>query len=96
MTQHPTPTPTTDKHALDFVQTPPDRCVLLIDADLGLAKTSTGVTLGRIALGPFYTVPGFGRPSVRQSIHIWAINGKEYVGTYYKSSGDYARVKVKK
>jgi hypothetical protein len=30
----------------------------------------------------------------RQPIDIYAINGKKYHGTYYKSSGDYARVKL--
>jgi hypothetical protein len=96
MTQHPTPSATLDKTALDFVQAPPVRCVMLIDAEHGLAKTASGVTLGRIALGPVYEVPGFGRTSSRQPVHVWAINGLEYVGTYYRSSGDYARLKVKK
>jgi hypothetical protein len=80
----------------DFLSTPPDRYFLYVNPEKGVATTWTGATIGRIALGPVYEVPAFGRPSTRQSIHVWAINGKEYFGTYYKSSGDYARVKIKK
>jgi len=80
----------------DFLNSPPDRYYLYVHSERGVATNFTGTVLGRIQLGPVYEVPAFGRPSVRQSIHIWAINGREYFGTYYRSSGDYARVKVKK
>jgi hypothetical protein len=33
---------------------------------------------------------------VRQNITVKAINGKRYTGTYFKSSGDYCRLKVMK
>jgi hypothetical protein len=33
---------------------------------------------------------------VRQNIKVLGINGKHYSGTYYKSSGDYCRLKMTK
>lgn len=80
----------------EFLAAPPERYFLYINTEKGLATNFTGATLGRVQLGPKYEVPAFGRPSVRRSVHVWAINGREYVGTYYESSGDYARVKIKK
>lgn len=56
--------------------------------------TWTGEVLGRVI--------DFGRPyktnmgDERINIRVKAINGKEYFGTYYKSSGDYCRLTMKK
>lgn len=58
--------------------------------------TFTGDILGQIVwLGQPYTVAGFGPfPSVRQNLRIEAINGLVYSAVYFKSSGDYCRMKA--
>lgn len=62
-----------------------------------IITTFTGAELGKGHLGHKYSCPAFGQYSTRYSIRFQAINGCEYYGTYYFSSGDYARVKkVKK
>ena len=53
--------------------------------------TWTGETLGRGQLGRRYHTGGCAR-STRRSIRIVGTNGKHYHGTYYESSGDYARL----
>lgn len=52
--------------------------------------TFMGSILGHGRVGEAYRALGNSR---RRSISIRAINGYEYHGTYYESSGDYARVK---
>jgi hypothetical protein len=56
--------------------------------------TWTGELLGTGILGPKYKCPTFGCfPSTRRSIRVKGTNGAEYFGTYYESSGDYARMR---
>jgi len=59
----------------------------------GIATTWTGEKLGDCRLGHIYG-DNFG--GKRQSITVRAINGETYHGTYFKSAGDYARVKKAK
>lgn len=77
----------------EFCFNPPDKYSVYVHEIEGLATTWTGEELGRLTLGPEYQ-DNFG--GKRQSVRITAINGREYVGTYYKSAGDYARVRLTK
>lgn len=54
-----------------------------------------GDKLGDVTFGREYKTPTRGHfPSVRVPITVRGINGVTYHGTYFKSSGDYARVKA--
>ena len=79
-----------------FLEDKPERVFLYIkETDMwnGFAQTWTGAHLGTVKFGRAYRTPAFGSMSTRVPVRIKAINGCEYAGTYYKSSGDYARVK---
>jgi hypothetical protein len=80
----------------EFVHNPPDKYFLYINQEKRLATTWTGDKLGEVTFGREYSSPAFGAFSRRIPITVVAINGKVYHGTYYKSSGDYARIKAKK
>lgn len=77
----------------EFIGNPPEKYFLYINEEKRIATTWTGQQLGTLVFGREYTAT-FG--DKRQSITVNAINGKTYYGTYYKSSGDYARIKAKK
>jgi hypothetical protein len=77
----------------DFNREQPDKYFLYIDAKKRIATTFTGELLGVVTFGREYECPGFYRPSTRVPVRIQAINGCEYFGTYFKSSGDFARIK---
>lgn len=74
-----------------FMLEKPERYFMYITRNS--AGTWTAQNLGSVTFGREYKCPAFGRASVRVPVTIKAINGETYVGTYYKSSGDYARVK---
>lgn len=77
----------------EFITNPPDKYFCYIsEANPGVrATTWTGQSLGSVILGPKYR-DNFG--GTRQSVHLTAINGYTYFGTYYSSSGNYARVRM--
>lgn len=75
----------------DFCNDPPDRYFLYVNESKREATTWTGDKLGVVTFGQEYR-DNFG--GKRVSVWIEAINGKSYHGTYFKSSGDYARVKL--
>lgn len=86
--------PNADKSALevfDFVFDPPAKYFLYINETDGTATTWTGDKLGRVVFGREYRDNFGGR---RVPVRVYGINGLTYTGTYYKSSGDYARVKL--
>lgn len=58
--------------------------------------TWAGDTLATVTrIGPAYTVYGLhGVASTRVSFRAQGINGVMYAGTYYKSSGDYVRMRA--
>jgi len=56
----------------------------------GFATTWTGQKLGNIQCGHTWR-SNWG--DTRVSIRVYGINGVTYAGTYFKSSGNYARVK---
>jgi hypothetical protein len=77
----------------EFCVTPPERYFLYINREKKVATTWTGDVLGQVYFGTQWR-DNFG--GTRVPITVRAINGKTYHGTYYKSSGDYARIKLSK
>jgi hypothetical protein len=77
----------------EFIHNVPSKYFLYIREKENEAVTWMGDFLGTAYLGNEYR-DNFG--GKRQSVTINAINGKTYYGTYYKSSGNYARIKQAK
>jgi hypothetical protein len=74
----------------EFINDIPQKYFLYISKE-NKATTWNGEVLGDVHFGREY------RSNIgdkRQPIDVFAINGKKYYGTYYKSSGDYARIKL--
>lgn len=61
----------------------------------GILTTWTGEKLGNLHAGRRYR-SGFGYDTYRRSISVVGTNGVKYYGTYYESSGDYARITARK
>jgi hypothetical protein len=81
----------------EFVHNLPQKYFLYVNEEKRVVTTFNGEQLGTITLlGAPYKAPAFGGYSTRQSIKIKAINGLTYSGTYYTSSGNYARIKAVK
>jgi hypothetical protein len=78
----------------DFVRNVPECYFLYVDEKTSKATTWTGESLGTIVFGHEYKSPAFNAWSVRVPVRIRAINGRTYSGTYYKSAGSYARVRL--
>ena len=77
----------------DFITNPPDKYFLYISEKTATATTWTGDALGQVSFGREYR-DNFG--GKRVPVTVRDINGLIYHGTYYKSSGDYARIKANK
>ena len=77
----------------EFVHDAPDRYFVYVNKDTKEATTWTGDKLGAVVFGREYR-DNFG--GKRIPITVFAINGTKYHGTYYASSGDYARIKRSK
>jgi hypothetical protein len=77
----------------EFKANPPDKYFLYVSEERRDAHTWTGEHLGVVTFGREYR-DNFG--GKRVPVRIRAINGRQYVGTYYKSAGDYARVRLAK
>jgi hypothetical protein len=77
----------------EFVTKFPEEYLLYVNEEKCIVTTWTGEKLGRCILGREYNS---NMGDNRRSIKIWGINHKEYYGTYYQSTGDYARVKMYK
>ncbi|MHA2094589.1 MAG: hypothetical protein ACW98F_08170 [Candidatus Hodarchaeales archaeon] len=81
----------------EFINDPPDRYFAYINepeiGNMGEMTTWTGEKLGNALLWNTWQ-SNFG--DTRVSIDVWGINGKKYHGFYYKSAGDYCRVKAYK
>jgi hypothetical protein len=77
----------------DFVTNPPDKYFLYINTATRKATTWTGDVLGHVFFGREWRDNFGGR---RVPITISAINGRVYHGTYFKSSGDFARIRQSK
>lgn len=80
----------------EFVKEKPNKYFLYVrkysctNTNYGEAITFIGDNLGSVRFGREYK-SSFG--DIRQNITVKAINGCKYYGIYYKSSGDYARIK---
>jgi len=77
----------------EFQANPPDAYFLYVSESKRLATTWTGDKLGSVSFGQEYR-DNFG--GKRVPITVQAINGRIYHGTYFKSSGDYARINLSK
>ena len=77
----------------EFCAAVPDSYFCYINERSQVASTWTGDRLGHVTFGRQWR-DNFG--GVRVPITVRAINGRTYHGTYYKSSGDYARLKLSK
>jgi hypothetical protein len=77
----------------EFCSNPPDKYFLYISEDKKTATTWTGDLLGHVTFGREYR-DNFG--GKRQPVWIRAVNGKRYHGTYFKSSGNFARIRLSK
>jgi hypothetical protein len=77
----------------EFCTDPPSNYMLYVNEARREATTWTGEKLGRVTFGREFR-DNFG--GKRVPVWIDAINGRTYHGTYYKSAGDYARVKLTK
>jgi len=76
-----------------FKKEKPKTYFIYINATTKKATTWTGDNLGNCRFGTPYK-SNFG--DTRQNIDVYGINGIKYHGTYFKSSGDYARIKAYK
>lgn len=70
---------------------PPSRYFGYINCERKELTTWTGERLGRVVFGREFR-DNFG--GKRVPITVYGTNGRMYHGTYYKSSGDYARIKM--
>jgi hypothetical protein len=81
----------------EFINDPPDRYFAYIKepeiGNMGEMTTWTGEKLGNALLWNTWR-SNFG--DTRVSIDVWGINGIKYHGFYYKSAGDYCRIKAYK
>lgn len=83
----------------EFVQNPPAVYFAYVSMKGGNSAcrvtTWMGETLGESYLGNRFQCPAFNGHSTRRQIFTFkAINGKNYYGTYYDSSGNYCRLKM--
>lgn len=77
----------------EWKTSPPNRYFLYVNEDTGRATNFMGEVLGDICFGRTWR-DNFG--GQRQAVKVYGNNGKNYHGTYYKSSGTYARIKMAK
>lgn len=77
----------------EFINDKPEKYFVYIDETNKKAITWMGDNLGTVYFGAEYRS---NMGDKRQPIDIIAINGIKYYGIYYKSSGNYARIKAYK
>jgi hypothetical protein len=77
----------------DFCHNPPDKYFLYIREADRTATTWTGDKLGQVHFGREFRDNFGGR---RVPVTVRAINGLTYHGTYFKSSGNFARIRQSK
>lgn len=77
----------------EFINEKPQKYFLYINEKEKIATTWTGDFLGNVHFGrEFRNNMG----DKRVNIDVYAANGVRYYGTFYKSTGDYARITKKK
>jgi hypothetical protein len=77
----------------EFCTNPPHKYFLYINREKQEGTTWAGELLGHVTFGCEYRDNFGGR---RVPVWIRGVNGKQYHGTYYKSSGDFARIRQSK
>ena len=77
----------------EFLRFIPYKYTLYVSSDLKNATTWTGEKLGNVVAGREYR-DNFG--GIRVPITVNALNGMIYHGTFFKSAGDYATIKLSK
>lgn len=77
----------------DFIHNVPAKYFLYVNEKTGKATNFTGITLGNVAFGHEWR-DNFG--GIRRAVTVLAVNGRQYHGTFFKSSGDYARITLSK
>lgn len=77
----------------EFMHDKPAKYFIYVDYDTKKAITWTGAKLGNIHFGTEYRS---NMGDKRQPIDVYGINGIKYHGIYFKSSGNYARIKAYK
>lgn len=80
----------------EFLHKPIDKYFIYIDERAYTATTWMGSVLGIVNFHPPFTAKVGKNTSTRQHITVHGIDGKKYYGTYYTSSGNYARIKLSK
>lgn len=82
----------------EFYNYPPDKYFVYVNEEKKIVTTWTGLKLGDIIFPNVFYIheykTNFG--DTRINIKIKGINGLEYNGIYFKSSGDYARIRIAK
>lgn len=79
----------------EFNNMPPKSLFAYIDKASSTIRTFNGEVLGNVSFGKEHKSPGFnGAFSKRVPIKVIGVNGLTYYGTWYKSAGTYARLKV--
>lgn len=79
----------------EFQNMPPKSLFAYVDKTSSTIRTFNGEILGNAVFGKEHKSPGFGGAfSKRVPLKVTGINGLTYYGTWYKSSGNYARLKV--
>lgn len=95
--QLPQPNPTNAERSAievyEFIENPPKKYLVYVDVEKKVVTTWVGDVLGRVTwMGSRYK-SSFG--DKRVNFGFRGINGYDYYGTHYCSSGDYARVRQK-
>lgn len=96
--EHPSNNERSAVEVYEFCANPPDRYLAYIKEVNGYPReltTWTGTYLGAACTagsGAYRDNLG----GIRVPITVVGINGKEYYGTYYKSAGNYCRIRLKK
>lgn len=64
------------------------------DGERSMITTWMGDMIAQVVRTNEYKVPAFGSQSVRVAFRAYGIDGRLWSGTFYKSSGDYCRMRA--
>ena len=79
----------------EFANSAPKSFYAYVNKSTNSIETFNGDFLGNVVFGKEHKYPAFNKTfSKRVPIKVNAINGLTYYGVWYKSSGNYARLKV--
>lgn len=79
----------------EFVRDRPKKYTAYVSIADQIVTTWTGDVLGRITwVGHVYETSVYGGANQRQNLRVVGVNGVVYSAVYYRSSGDYCRMKA--